>query len=445
MNRKQRRATRPTSSEPVVWDLVLADVSDAAFPKPIAGLLLVCERDLPRDVFQVAPGAGLGQYVRRAANISTYGQPARLPDRIRCADPALAARLRADLTDLGVRVDVVASLPAAEALADFMRAELDSGPAPGPDGDLPRWREVTAELARVAPWNDLDPSVAFGIDDGPLAGSLVVVHRGPDNRAVIVLFRSRHDWQDYSRAIQLGSPPRYSGTAMCIVPASDLPPEEARRCRELGLALPDGRVPFLTARDAGVTRGVTLPEERRLLAAAEVVLAGCAAGFDRGALLTPLPAAPTVLGPQGATFLGFPPDLVVLEQHLCVYIGLPRPDGTAPTGIVLQLTPADARRVATQLRGADSAVLREMHGDVGVVAYRGGVEIGLVAVVPRDLAHTVEDAAATGRLDLAVSRAGVDEPSTRSADLVLTLPLRVSTGPEWRVQRAKAEAPTFAG
>ena len=126
------------------------------------------------------------------------------------------------------------------------------------------------------------------------------------------------------------------------------------------------------------------------------------------------------------------------EQHLCVFLTLPRRDGTAPTGVVLQLTPGDARRVSTQLRGADTAILRDVQGDVSVVAFRGSVEIGLVALVPGIWAQEIRDAAATGRLDLAVSRGGVAEPSTVLTDLVLTLPLRVVTGPRAAPMEAHA-------
>lgn len=443
MNRQQRRASTRTAPAPVVWDSTFVELNGSD-PEPLDGLLLILERGMPRDYFKVRPGASFGQFIRRAAAIATYGQPARLPDRIRCSDPVLAARLRADLTDLGVRVDVVSSLPEADVFADIMRRELDPGPTPGSDGDLPRWREVIGELARATPWSDLDPSVAFALENGPLAGCIVAVHAGPGGRAAIMLFAGRHDWQAYWRVTQAGAKHGFSGHAITIAPASDVPADEARACQELGLTFPDGRVVFLVAMDGGATRSVTDGEARRLLAAAEVVLAGCALGVDRDVLLTPVPATPTVLGPQDATFYGFPPELVVAEQHLCVYIGLPRPDGTAPTGIVLQLAPADARRVASQLRGADTAVLRELRGDLGVVAFRGGVELGLVAVVPAELTHTIEAAVATGRLDLAISRAGVHEPSTLRSALILTLPLTVRTEPMVRVAATGAHAQASA-
>lgn len=121
---REALARLPVGLEP--WEVALVDVPITVAGVDFEGLLVVASQrsGVVRSAGPVVRGQPLWTVLARAfREPASPAVPAR-PPRLLCADPALAVRLQEELQGLAIRADVVARLPAVEAVITALAEEL---------------------------------------------------------------------------------------------------------------------------------------------------------------------------------------------------------------------------------------------------------------------------------------------------------------------------------
>ena len=192
---------------------------------------------------------------------------------------------------------VVDSLPAvAEALATMM-ADAGVPQAPGLTGDLPAWRVVLEDLARLAPWLHIDRGVQFEFARGLIPGGVAVVIGSGDQNRGVQYFPSVEDFfADEERAPHAGFGEQTILTLL-LEPSNELTAAERQECRRTGMVFSDELHAKAYATCGGALAKLTEAEERVMLRVVQAVVA--VASVSLASLSSGVSRARTVRIPSG--------------------------------------------------------------------------------------------------------------------------------------------------
>lgn len=247
------------------WDLCV--LRDEEHHPEAEGLAVLLDHDAPsgaRDLAWLSRPADLRRLLERACERPIPPCLPGRPPRIRCDDPVLATRVRAELP--GVAVDVVHALPEARKVAEETRWRASPVRAPGITVAHGAWEVVLRKLAALRPWYEISEDVSFRFYGVPtLEGTVAILVGGKDGG--LHLFPSERFWTVYRRARQ-----KHLMFGWAMLFATDLPPDEAAACRQLGLVFEGGVMPTTFGLWAGMCGRLDEAEQRRLLAAIDAVV-----------------------------------------------------------------------------------------------------------------------------------------------------------------------------
>lgn len=357
--------------------------------------------------------------------------PAR-PRAIRCEDPSISDRLRDEMGDTPLRIEVVDALPGVLAAAGSLREHLEPQRCHGLDPSAGPWAEALGRLCEIAPWRRMPDCHLFRFEGGgpELERAVAVVIGLAGEQEGVVVYPSFDAFERFTVLAEAGAvdeaAAEVDATCLYLIDEAEVLREDLEAAREDGLLLPGGRVPFAMATRQGAFRGLTPREQRVLLAVVECIAHVCSThvDYDERPCTEQLSTAAGVI-----TVHSEPPSFVdepIAEafDHAVQVRELGWDSGSDP-GVVLKLRKRDALALARSVEEADALDVEPL-GPLGVRLrlWADGVHLGALCDVPCD-PWLAEHFLGADSLTLLVAAGGPRRPDLRPNDEIMRRRLRI--------------------
>ncbi|MFT5587436.1 MAG: hypothetical protein ACI9VR_005046 [Cognaticolwellia sp.] len=440
MNRTHRRALKqlPRSLSP--WEVLLAPMPEGLTDAENQGILIVCDAQTGelRALGPLLPDTSIWSVLTQAFSAPSEPCVPAQPRSLRCMDPGLAASLKSAVQGLGLPVELVAALPAAQAAIDgFLKifAPQPGPAAPGLSVEPAKWALALEELTQLAPWEDLSNSMTFRFRGSKALGTSVAVLIGNsgEQRGVIV-YPTEWAYLSFRKAAISGvltDSEAFFALNLYLDPTVEFSPQELQACQAAGLVTSSGLCPRFMVLDKGQPRLAKPGEQLSMLAVVQAISALC-----KGALvdLELVPAARPVRTQLGTIQVMSSPSPVhvehlpppIFEGECGIHTGrLMNPDtGEFQDALILKLRKKQAQSLAKKLQSLDRL---ELQPDYSLFAFQGDRLMGrLLDPDPEMLMKLV----AKDRLTLCVSAGGPSRVTIKQHEFVMMKTVRLGVEAE---------------
>jgi hypothetical protein len=457
--RAERRAIKHLPIATARWQVGVVAMPLQVQGVDLVGMLLVAEEG-SRKVRAAGPLSADGPLwptLRGALHEPPPPCVRARPRALVCADPALADRLRRELAQTELQVQLVDELQDFDEivgdllghLAPAISPGLVVGPHPSLTVELRRWARTLTALCRVAPWELLDDGFAFrfGGEVPELTDAVAVVLGLAGQQEGVVLYPTVDAFRRFqASALAHDGRALAEGKATCLYldDADAFHPSERAALRDAGLALPGGRLPHLGRLDHGEFRPVSERDQRVLLAATEALVELCASQLD-DLLVAPCTAvAATCLGRvtirTSSGLQNAVPELTLAAEYphsvIVTTVRMQREErpGEDVPSVVVKLGKRDAERLAREVVDADALQIEDGPIGLRLRLWADGVDLGVLCEMPAEPALASRLRAAP-TIAIAVSAGGAKRHQLRPEDFAWSARLAV---------RSTAEAPKRA-
>lgn len=369
----------------------------SVFPAPFSvkdislrGLLLVVEvrSAAVRMAIPVTYEESLATHLRQAFLEPMAPLKVGRPKSVRVNDAALLAEIQPVLAEAGVLATVVTELPMTFEAMTMLLRDLGAPQAPGLTTNLPTWRAVLAEMARLAPWRHIRDDVRFRMAGGVLDGCVAVIigHDG-ENRG-IVLYPSSEALEHH---LHVRGTAMREGVRMALIllePPEEVSATEREACTKAQLVFPGPLYAKAYTVESGQYPAISPEGQVRLLAATQAVLALAPVFPQRGSLEVPtvvgtvtVRADAEVQAPSQEWFFSR------AYQMMLVHARDSRSPSALLPGLLFKMRKADAVAIAGRFKQIYRLLLSER---AGVIQLEAEMEDGRRLVLAQADAHTGE-------------------------------------------------------